>query len=188
MSIDWWAPHVRVANTASNAVYPVLGIGTAVVLGHPSAWAFAATMTVLGLGSAAYHWWGTPQTRNLDWFGMVFVLTGLAILAADPFNPGIWLWIVGLGLVVTVCLIYGLQRVGDNWMLGLLLGLVALPAMLAGPTPMWLAIASMGCFLIAKWFHHQDAHPTLGKYAHSIWHDGTGVAFTLMFFAHYVRP
>lgn len=175
----WWGP-ARLLNTASNAAYPLAGIGLALWLRTPSACAFAAAMASLGLGSGVYHWHRSPATQRLDWLGMALVFGTLATIAANPTGPASWA--IGLGAAVAVGLIYGLDAVGHDAVLGIGLFLSLLPPFWDGFVPASLAVAALGVFLIAKAAHNADRHSGW-HLGHSAWHLGTAVAFGLVFLA-----
>jgi len=175
----WWGPF-RVLNTVSNTAYPAVGVGLALWLGTPSAWAFAGAMLLLGLGSAAYHWHRSPATQRLDWLGMALVFGTLATIAANPTGPAGWA--IGIGAAVAVGLIYGLDAVGHDAVLGIGLFLSLLPPFWSGFVPASLAVTALGVFLAAKAAHNADRHAGW-RSGHAVWHLGTAVAFGLVFLA-----
>jgi len=177
----WWGPW-RLANTASNAAFPAVGIGLAIQQGTPAAWAFAAGMTALGLGSGVYHWRRSRAGQLADWFSMLCVLLTLDVLAADAAGLHIHWWMLGVGFGGAGALVYLLNMAGEDVLIGLAVFLAALPPFFRGLTPALLAAASLGVFLLAKWAHNEDRHA--GKHwGHAAWHCASAVAFGLLFLA-----
>ena len=183
MSTDHWWGRARVLNTASNAAYVLAGVGVALWLQTPAAWAFALAMTGLGIGSGAYHWTRSESTQRLDWAGMLLVFGTLATIAANPTGPAGWA--VGIGVLVAGALVYGFKAVGHDTVLGIGVFLCALPPLAKGGVSLWLAIAALAVFLLAKWAHNVDRQ-TESDSLHAVWHGGTAVAFGLLFLAQVV--
>lgn len=189
-TLHWWHYQFRTVNTVSNVAYPLAGWVLAAILHFPpEAVAFAASMTVLGIGSALYHWFGPDRLRWADWFGMFVVFAGLVAVgfngsATDAAFFALAGGAVGIG-------IFGL--VGADAALGAGLVLASIPAILAGPLPASLAAVSFFLFLIAKVFHNEDNHAAapgkswVGVWGHGMWHAWTALAFAALFLALYVR-
>lgn len=178
----WWGPY-RLLNVLSNGAYAAAGIWLAVRLATPSAWAFAAAMTGLGIGSGVYHWHRSPATQRLDWAGMALVFGTLATIAANPTGPAGWA--IGIGVAVAVGLIYGLDAVGHDAVLGIGLVLCALPPFWRGLTPALIAVAALVAFVAAKAFHNADRHSGI-EWGHGAWHLLTAIALGLLFLANVV--
>lgn len=184
----WWHPF-RAVNTVSNVAYPLAGWGLAAILHFPpAAIVFAASMTVLGIGSGLYHWFGPNKLRWADWFGMVCVFSALAALAysgssTDAAFFGLAGGVVSIGIFALV---------GADFLLGA--GLVAclLPAVFAGGISALLAGSSLLLFLIAKVFHNADNHASTpgqdwtGRWGHALWHCWTALSFDVLFLSLYV--
>lgn len=177
----WWGPW-RVANTASNAAFPLVGLALAIQQGDARAWAFAASMMALGLGSGLYHWRRSRAGQLADWFSMVCVLLTLDVLAADAAGLQIHWWMLAIGFGGAGLLVYALNMAGEDVLIGLAVFLAALPPFFRGWEPAALAGAAMLTFLLAKWAHNEDRHA--GKHwGHSAWHCLAAVAFGLLYLA-----
>lgn len=181
----WWGPESRWINTASNAAYPLVGLALGIMQGTPMARAFAATLLALGIGSGLYHWYGGPKTRALDWLGMILVLAGLATVAASPDDPNIWWVLLAVAAAVSLLLIYGFRRVGDDIALGMIVALALIPPLFGDAVSRILAGAALAAFLLAKVAHNADNHGVawVGRWGHAIWHCLSAVAFGLLYLA-----
>jgi len=186
----WWDANSRLLNAWSNAAYALAGVGVGALFGTPAAWAFAATMLALAVGSGAYHSRRTRLTRKLDWLGMYAVIGGLAVYAASPWDVAIPLWMAAVGFGVAGALVFLLPGgVGANHVLGVGLVLVALPALWDGIVPALAAVVSLLMFVIAKVYSDADIRRDawVGHGGHALWHCWTALAFVAMFLAQTLR-
>jgi hypothetical protein len=188
---DWWEseielvceagrptvrPHrwpLQPVNTVSNLAYAVAGIVTALVMGTAVSWVFAGAMTLLCIGSSAYHSWPSTKTAALDHAGMY--ATFLALVFGSLLN--VW-WVVALIAVGGAWVYRYAFTVNLNLMMGTFL------AVILATKQNTMALIALGVFLLAMGAWQMDRRRwVLGRWGHGLWHVLTAAAIALMFVA-----
>lgn len=171
-------------NTWSNVAYPLVGLG--IVLLHPSsaAWAMLFALTLLGIGSGAYHGWKTRLTNRMDWAGMYAVFAGLIVHGIAPAHLATpWIMVVA-GAIIAWLFAFQLSKVDLNTQIGFMLAVASIPAFLLGA---WeLALVSIWIFGFGFLAWRDDkmlGGKSLGLWGHAIWHVLTAIAIGFMFIA-----
>ena len=168
-------------NTFSNLAYFAAALVVVRTFGTMPAAVLAASLGLLGVGSAMYHGTKTKWGARLDHAGMYAVFGSLAIYCVMPPHP--WAPYVMLGGAAAFAIGFALVAPGDlNARMGLLLGLVSIRGFLLGQTR--LSLIGLGLFVVAFMVWYVDQRRTvLGPFGHAIWHVCTAAAIAVMFAA-----
>ena len=168
-------------NTFSNLAYFVAAWAVFRTFGNLPATVLAASLTLLGVGSATYHGTKAMWGARLDHAGMYAVFGALAIYCVAPPHPAAPY--IMLGGAAGFAIGFALVAPGDlSARMGLLLGLMAIRGFLLGRT--LLSALSLGIFAVAFGAWLLDKHSTvLSRFGHAIWHVLTAAAIGLMFSA-----
>lgn len=168
-------------NTYSNLAYFVAAwVVWETFEGIPPA-VLAASLTLLGVGSAMYHGTKTKWGARLDHAGMYAVFGALAIYCVAPTHPAMpWVMLAG----AAACAIgFAVVTPGDlSARMGMLLGLASIRGFLLGRPG--LSGLALGLFAIAFAAWQLDKRTTLlSRFGHAIWHLFTAAAIAVMYAA-----
>lgn len=168
-------------NTFSNLAYFAAAWGVYRTFGDMPAAVLAASLTLLGVGSAMYHGTKAMWGARLDHAGMYAVFGSLAIYSVAPTHPA--MPYVMLGGAAAFAIGFSLVAPGDlDARMGLLLALLSIRGFLLDRT--LLAGSSLGIFAVAFAAWQLDTRTTLlSRFGHAIWHVCTAAAISLMFAA-----
>jgi hypothetical protein len=168
-------------NTFSNLAYFAAAWVLVRTFGTMPATVLAASLTLLGIGSALYHGTKSKWGARLDHAGMYAVFGALAIYCVSPPHP--LASYVMLGGAAAFAIGFALVAPGDlNARMGLLLGLVSIRGFLLGRTH--LSLIGLGLFAVAFIVWWVDQRSTLlNRFGHAIWHVCTAAAIAVMFAA-----
>lgn len=168
-------------NTFSNLAYFAAAWVLVRTFGTLPATVLAASLTLLGVGSAMYHGTKAKWGARLDHAGMYAVFGSLAIYCVSPAHSlASYVMLAG---AAAFAIGFALVAPGDlNARMGLLLVLVSIRGFLLGRT--MLSAASLGLFVVAFIVWYVDQRSTLlNRFGHAIWHVCTAAAIALMFAA-----
>jgi Ceramidase len=168
-------------NTFSNLAYFAAAWLVYRAFGNMPAAVVAASLTLLGTGSAMYHGTKAMWGARLDHAGMYAVFGSLAIYCVAPSHPATPY--VMLGGAAAFAIGFALVVPGDlNARMGLLLVLMSIRGFLLGRT--LLSGLSLGLFAVAFGTWLLDQRTTvLSRFGHAIWHVFTAAAIGVMFAA-----
>lgn len=168
-------------NTFSSLAYLAAAWSLFRVFGDLPATVLAASLTLLGVGSALYHGTKAMWAARLDHAGMYAVFGALAVYCVAPAHPAAPY--VMLGVAATFAIGFALVLPGDlNARMGLLLVLMSIRGFLLGRPQ--LAGLGLGLFAVAFIVWLVDRRTTvLSRFGHAIWHLFTAAAIGVMFAA-----
>jgi len=168
-------------NTFSNLAYFAAAWIVYSTFGNLPAAVLAASLTLLGAGSAMYHGTKAMWGARLDHAGMYAVFGCLAIYCVAPAHPA--MPYVMLAGAAVFAIGFALVAPGDlNARMGILLALMSIRGFLLSHT--LLSAVSLGLFAVAfaAWLLDQRT-TVLSRFGHALWHVFTAAAIAVMFAA-----
>lgn len=150
------------------ASYPIAGAVSGLVVGGPLSWVWAASMALLGLATAWFHWTGGPPSSDADHATMNAVLVTLATGAV---GAPVWMIVVGAVAAAGVVELW-LDRPNRVLLAGL--GWVAVcDAVASGHELLGFGGFALIGFAFAVWQVKTDR-------THAVWHVLTGIGLALL--------